>query len=276
MSLGLAAQVTGESLALGEGVEDGGLDSAGVLGETHVSQHHDGAEEQGSGVSQSLASDIRGGTVDSLEDGALITNVSRGGEAETTDQTRAHIGENVTVEVGHDKDLVVVGERVGDHLEAGVVEQLGVELDSGVVLGDLSANVKEETISHLHDGGLVNDADLGAANGLSVLESISQDSLAGLAGDELDALDDTIDDNVLDTGIFTLSVLSDKDGVDIVVGGLEAGDGAARSEVSEKVEGSSQGQVQRDMALANGGLWLYVRNPINRQLRSAHVQQEDP
>jgi hypothetical protein len=100
----------------------------------------------------------------------------------------------------------------------------------------------------------VDDTDLLATNGLGVLEGISEDTLGGLAGDELDALDDAIDDDVLDAGVFTLGVLSDQDGVDAIVGGLEARDGAAGSQVGEEVEGSSEGEVEGDMALANGGL----------------------
>lgn len=108
----------------------------------------------------------------------------------------------------------------------------------------------------------MDDTDLLAANGLGVLEGISEDTLGGLAGDELDALDDAINDNVLDAGVFTLGVLSDQDGVDTIVGGLEAGDGAAGSQVGEEVEGSSEGEVEGDVALANGGLlqqWMLER-----------------
>lgn len=86
--------------------------------ETHVLKHHDTAEKQGSGVGETLAGNIRSGTVDGLEDGALVTNVTGGGETKTTDQTGAHIGQNITVQVRHDKDLVVVGGRVGDDLQA--------------------------------------------------------------------------------------------------------------------------------------------------------------
>jgi hypothetical protein len=174
-----------------------------------VTEHHDGRKEEGSRVGESLALDIRGGTVDGLEDGALVTNVAGGGETKTTDETGAHVGENVTVEVRHDKDLVVVGKRVGDHLEAGVVEELSIELNVGEVLGNIVGDLEEETVGHLHDGGLVDDADLLAADGLGVLESETEDTLTSLAGDELDALDDTIDNNVLDTRVLALGVLTD-------------------------------------------------------------------
>lgn len=81
-------------------------------------QHHDTAKKHSSGVGEALAGDIGGGAVDGLEDGALVTNVTGGGETETTDQTGAHIGQNVTVQVGHNEDLVVVRGRVGDDTQA--------------------------------------------------------------------------------------------------------------------------------------------------------------
>lgn len=254
VSLGLATQVASQGLALREGVEDGLLNASSVLSKTHMSQHHDGAEQEGGRVSQSLAGNIGSGTMDSFEDGALVTDVARGSETQTTNQAGAHVGQNVTVQVGHDEDLVVVGERVGDHLEAGVVEELSIKLDAGEVLGNLLANIQEETVRHLHNGGLVDDADLGAANRLGVLESESEDTLRSFAGDELDALNNAVNNDVLNAGVFTLGVLSDQDGVNIVVWGLEAGDGAARSQVGKEVESSAEGEVKRDVALANGGL----------------------
>lgn len=217
-----------------------------------MSQHHNGGEEERSGVGELLASNVRGGTVDGLEDGALVTNVSGRCKTKTTDQTSAHVRENVSVQVRHNEDLVVVGQRVGNHLQAGVVEELGVELNVGVLLGQLTGGAQEQTIRHLHDGGLVDSADLLPANVAGVLEGVTQDALRGLTGDELDALDDAIDDDVLDAGVLALGVLADQDGVDVVVGGLEALDGPAGTDVGEEVEGTAERQVERDVALADG------------------------
>jgi hypothetical protein len=190
--------------------------------------------------------------VDSLEDGAVVTDVTRGSKTETTDETSAHVGENVSIQVGHDEDLVVVGDRVGNHLQASVVQQLGVELNVGELLGDLAGSAEEETVGHLHDGGLVDSADLLPANVAGVLEGVSQNALRGLAGDELDALYDAIDDNVLNARVLSLGVLTDQDGVDVVVGSLVAGDGSAGTDVGEEVEGAAEGKVEGDVALANG------------------------
>lgn len=243
------------NLALSQGVEGSLLDASSVVVETHVLQHHDGAQKQSSGVGKTLASDIGSGTMDGLEDGALVTNVTGGGETKTTDETGTHVGQNVTVQVGHDKDLVVVGGGVSDDLQARVVQQLSVELDVREVLGDVTGSVEEKTVGHLHDGGLVHNADLLLVDGLGVLEGETQDTLGGLLGDELNALDNTINNNVLNTGVFTLSVLTDQDSVDTIVGGLETGDGAAGTDVGEQVKGTTESQVQGDVTLTNGGLY---------------------
>ena len=217
-------------------------------------QHHDGRKEESGRVGKGLASNIGSGTVDGLEDGALVTNVTRGGQTKTTDQTGAHVGKNVTVQVGHNQDLVVVRSGVGDDLQAGVVEKLGIELNVGVLLGQLAGGVEEETVGHLHDGGLVDSANLVQANLLGVLEGEAQDTLRGSASDELDGLDNTVDNDVLDARVFTLGVLTDEDSVDTIVGGLVALDRLARTDVGEEVEGTTESQVERDVTLANGGL----------------------
>lgn len=100
----------------------------------------------------------------------------------------------------------------------------------------------------------MDNADLVAADLLGVLEGEAQDTLTSLAGDELDALDDTVNNDVLNARVFTLGVLSDQDGVDVVVGGLVASDGSARTQVGKEVEGSSEGKVKGDVTLADGSL----------------------
>lgn len=160
MSLRRSTQITSQRLSFSQGIEDSLLYSGSVVVEAHVSQHHDGGEEESGGVGERLAGDIWGGTVNGFEDRAFVSDVAGWSEAETTDETSAHIGENVTVQVRHDEDLVIVWCWVGNDLQAGVVEKLGVELDAGVILGYSLGGAEEETVGHLHDGGLVYGADL--------------------------------------------------------------------------------------------------------------------
>lgn len=231
-------------LALSKSVESSLLDAGSVLVETHVLQHHNRTQQESGRVGKTLAGDIRSGTVDSLEDGALVSNVSGWGKTETTDETSAHIGENVAVKVGHDEDFVVVWGRVGDHLQAGVVKKLGVELNVGEFLGNVAGSVQEETVGHLHDGGLVHNADLLLARGLSMLESEAQDTLRGFPSDELNTLDNTVNNNVLNAGVFTLGVLTDQHSVDVVIWGLVSSNRAAWSQVGKEVECTTESQVQ--------------------------------
>lgn len=247
-------QVTGTVLlAGGNGLQNGILDSGGVLLETHVSQHHDGGEQKGSGVSKTLAGNIGGGTVDSLKDRDLVTHVTRGGKTKTTNEAGGKVRENVTVQVGHDHDVLLVRSRVGDQSKAGGVNELRLKSDLGVLLGKVLGGAKEKTIRDLHDRSLVDGKNLGLANGAGVLESVSENTLRSLLGDKLDGLDDTRDNNVLDTGVLTLGVLTNEDGVDTVVGGLVTNNRLARTDVGEEVEGSSKGQVEGNMSLTDRG-----------------------
>ena len=97
-------------------------------------------------------------------------------------------------------------------------------------------------------------ADLALPDVLRVLECEAQHTLRCGAGDELDALDHAVHDHVLDARVLTLCVLADEHGVDVVVGGLVAGDGFAGADVGEEVEGSAEGKIEGYVAFADWGL----------------------
>jgi hypothetical protein len=108
---------------------------------------------------------------------------------------------------------------------------------------------------YVHDGRLVDGSDLVSASLGSVVESITSDSLRCLVGDEFDGLNNTVDKLecqagtlrtmsvnthlVLDTRVLSLGVLSDKNGVDVVVSGLVSLDGDTWSDVGKEGECSS-------------------------------------
>ena len=58
---------------------------------------------------------------------------------------------------------------------------------------------------------------------------------------------------MLNARVLSLGVLTDEDGVDIVVGGLVALDRNTGTDVGKEVEGTAEGQVERDVSLANYG-----------------------
>lgn len=211
------------NLALSQSVKDSLLNLIRMLIQVHMLQHHDTTQQQRRGVRETLAGDIGRGTVHGLKDGALVADVARGGQTQPTNQAGAHIGQNVAVQVGHHEDFVVVRDRIRDDLQAGVVEQLGVEIDVRVAFADIPSTAQEETVGHFHDRGFVHDAHLSSSDVFGVLEGKFEDALGGCSGDELDALDDAIDDHVFDAGVFAFGVFTDKNGVDVVVGGFVAG-----------------------------------------------------
>lgn len=63
-------------LLVSDGVEAGRLDLVAVVMETHVTQHHDGAEQQGGGVRHVQAGDVRGGAMNLHEGHTEINNQS--------------------------------------------------------------------------------------------------------------------------------------------------------------------------------------------------------
>ena len=158
-----------------------------------------------------------------LENRALVANIARRGQPQTTDQAGAHIRQDISVQVRHNEDLVIVRDGVRDDFQARIVQQFGIEIDVRVAFADLSGAPQEETVGHLHDGGFVHGADLSPSDIFCVLEGEFEDTLGGCSGDELDALDDAVDDDVFDAGVFAFGVFADEDGVDVVVGGFVAG-----------------------------------------------------
>ena len=157
-----------------------------------------------------------------FEDGALVANVAGGGQAQSANQAGAHVGEDVTVEIGHDEDFVVVGCRIRDDFQAGVVEQLGIEFDVGEIFADLPGDVEEETVGHFHNGGFVHGADFALAHVFGVLKGEAQHALRGCPGYEFDGLHDAVNHHVLDAGVLAFRVFTDEHGVDVVVGGFVA------------------------------------------------------
>jgi hypothetical protein len=84
-------------------------------------------------------------------------------------------------------------------------------------------------------------ANLEAVDVLGILECESEYALTCFSCDKLDALHNTVYNNMLNTRVFSLGVLSDQDGIDVIVRGFVTGDRAAGSHVCEKVECSAEG-----------------------------------
>lgn len=55
---------------------------------------------------------------------------------------------------------------------------------------------------------------------------------------------------MFDPTIFSLGIFTDKDGVDVVIGGFVAGDRYAGTDVGKEVECTAKGEVEGDMAFS--------------------------
>lgn len=76
-------------------------------------------------------------------------------------------------------------------------------------------------------------ANLWPSDRSSVLESISQHTFGCFPGDELDALHNAVNNDVLNAGVFSFCVFTDEHRVYVVVGRFVTLDGFAGADIGE-------------------------------------------
>ena len=233
---------------------DGLRDAVGVVVETDVAQHHGGGQDQSSRVGLVLALDVETDvTASGLENGNVAAHVASGNDTRATDKTSTNVGQNTSVQVGHNHDVKLL--RARDALHRGVVDDHVVGLEGRVVLADLLDGVAEETVSQLHDVGLVDASNLLAVVCERKGESKLGNALRLLAGDDLERLDDAVDRLVLETRVLALGVLTDDAEVDVLVACLVARDVLEEDDRSVDVELLAKSDVEGAVAGAlNGGV----------------------
>jgi len=120
----------------------------------------------------------------------------------------------------------------------------------------LDANHCQSTVCNsiircAHDVSLVDSSHFVPSLRLGIVECVSGHALACFPSDELDGLNYTVNNLMLNTRVFALGVLSNEDSVNIIIGRFVAIDGCARPNMCKQVEGTSEGQVEGYMAFAN-------------------------
>lgn len=174
----VAAQVGGQDLALLDDLHQGFGDPVGVVIQTQMTQHVDGAQQQSGRVGGVAALNVLSNvTTSGFENGVVGTEVSTGDETGSTDDGGTDVGQNVTVQVSANNDVELAW--LGHQLHGRVVDNHVVELDTGalVLLRHFAANVQEKTITKLHDVSLVDRRHL--------LPSVLQGKVEGVLGDTL-------------------------------------------------------------------------------------------
>lgn len=217
----VAAHVAGADLALGNHSVDGAGDAVGVVVEAEVAQEHAARQDQSAGVGLVLALDVKTDvTAARLKDGNVTAHVAARHNTGTANQRSANVGQNATVQVGHDHDVKLLG--LGDALHRGVVDNHVVGLNSRVLGGRLLEGAAEQTVGELHDVGLVDTGDLLAVVGQGKAKGKLGNALRLCAGNDLERLDNTLDRLVLETRVLALGVLTDNAHVDVLVARLVA------------------------------------------------------
>lgn len=241
-----------KNVPIGDDLVNGLRDAVGVVVKTDVTQHHGSGEDQSSGVGLVLALDVETDvTAPRLEESDVATHVASRDDTGPTNKTGTDVGEDTSVQVGHDHDVKLL--RARDALHGGVVDDHVVGLDGGVVLTNPLDGVAEKTIGQLHDVGLVDAGDLLAVVGKRKGESELGNALRLLAGDDLERLDDAVDRLVLETRVLALGVLTDDAEVDVLVAGLVAGDVLEEDDRGVDVEFLAESDVERAVAGALDG-----------------------
>ncbi|KAH3687486.1 hypothetical protein WICPIJ_001517 [Wickerhamomyces pijperi] len=134
-----------------------------------------------------------------------------------------NVGQDGTVQVRSDQDIELLW--VGGGLHGGVVDDDVLGDDFWVLLSTDGLNgLSEQTVSQLHDVGLVDSGDLLSAVLLGEVEGELGDSLGLVLGDDLQGFNDTWDRFVFQTGVLTFGVFSDKNQVDTFQLGLDTWD----------------------------------------------------
>jgi hypothetical protein len=76
------------------------------------------------------------------------TDVTRGCEAQATDQTSTHVGENVSIQIRHDHDTIRERLGVRDDVKANAVEKVLVVGNIREFFRDLAARRQKHAIRH--------------------------------------------------------------------------------------------------------------------------------
>ena len=104
-------------------------------------EHQDGGKHHRSGIGDAFAGDVGRGAVDGFENGVRVAHVGAGDDAESADQTRREVRDNIAIQIRQQKNV----EGLGTHhqLHGSVVDDQLVVLDVGKARGDFAAAGEE-------------------------------------------------------------------------------------------------------------------------------------
>ena len=114
---------------------------------------------------------------------------------------------------------------------------------SGYSARDLAEAVEKEAVGQLHDVRFVDRRDALSSVAAGVFECVPRDPRRGVLRDDLDRLDDTGDDDMLEAAVEILRVLADHHEVHVLEPARDGGHVLDRTEVRVEVERLAQPDV---------------------------------
>lgn len=235
-----------------------------MLVKTQVTQKHGGRKNHGGGVSLVTALNVQTNvSATGLKDSVFTTNVDTRNKTGTSDKTGTNVRENGTVQVRGDENVELLGP--GDSLHRCIVNNHVAVFNLGILLTDFFNGGAEETVSELHNVGLVNSSDLLTVVLESKVVGKACNTLGLVLGDDLKRLHNARNRLVLEARVLTLGVFTDQGHVDILQTGLDTGNVLDKNKGSVNIQLPTQGNVKGSMArLFNGG----VENSLQTDLIS--------
>lgn len=223
-----------------------------MLIQSQMPQQHRTTEHQGRRVRLVLPLDIETHVpTPGFKDSHVAAHVAAGDDARPAHESSADVGEDAPVEIGHDHDVELLW--FGHTLHRRIIHNHVVGLQGGEVSRDRIERVAKQSVSELHDVGLVNTSDFVAVIGEGEGEGELGDALAFRARDDLERLHHAADGLVFETRVLAFGVLTDDAEVDVPVAGLVAGNVLDEDDRGIDVEFLPHGDVEGYVAGAADG-----------------------
>lgn len=190
-----------------------------------------------------------------FENGVLSSHIAARNDTGSANQRSTNIGEDGSIKVGHDKDIELL--RPGNSLHRSIIDNQIIDLELGVILGNLHKGGPEQAVGELHDVRLVNTGNFLPLVGSGKRESKLADPLRLHFGNDLEGFDHTGNRLMLQTRVFTLRVFANDTHVNTGVTGDVARHILDQNNRGIDVEFLTKGNVERLMA---GALYWGIEN----------------
>mmetsp|Transcript_575 Transcript_575/g.1116 ORF Transcript_575/g.1116 Transcript_575/m.1116 type:complete len:209 (-) Transcript_575:430-1056(-) len=203
--------------------------------EFEVPEHHATTQNCCSGVRDIPSRELCCGVPRSLfEHSTRCANVHTREQSGSSDKSCGKVCDDVSVQVGQNDYIKLL--RFAGHLHARVVHNHTFELDSGVLLCDICAAFKEQSVRRLHDVRLVHSRYLLAPIHHCILERVLCNPRAFLCRNDFERLNHTRDDLVLKARVLAFGVFADYDRVHVFVPRLQAFKIEYMNDVAEQIQ----------------------------------------